>query len=286
MSFIGSDSVPPRHRKTGNRFVAGGLRAAVVILLLPLLLAGCRTHRESVTLYEKAMSLWDEGQFVDAARTYITVTEIYPDSPLVEDALYWAASLYHYYLNDLNLAERYYQQLLVQHPDGARQLEATERLGELYETRKESEYKAILVYRKLLLAKELAGRRDEFLLRVAKAYVAMGRLEQARFELRRLMQDYPKSKYLPQAYYLVGYSYYWEGRKPFAIIAFNQIQKDFPTDSLAAQARFFIGEIYEEAGVLRKALNVFESIRDRYSKPELLDKRIAALKARMGRSVR
>ena len=259
----------------------------LALLLVPLLLLpGCRTHSDSVALYEKAKSLWDEGQHVDAARIYITVTEIYPDSPLAEDALYWAASLYHYYLNDLNLAERYYQQLLVQHPDGARRREAMERLGELYETRKESEYKAILVYRKLLLAEDLAHRRDEFLLRIAKAYVAMGRLEQARFELRRLMQDFPKSRYLPQAYYLVGYTYYWEGRKPFAVIAFNQIQKDFPKDSLATQGQFFIGEIYEEAGVLRKALSVFESIRDRYSKPDLLDKRIAALKARMGRSVR
>jgi TolA-binding protein len=251
-----------------------------------LLLPACQSHHESLALYEKAKSLWDEGQFVDAARTYVTVTEIYPDSPLVEDALYWAASLYHYYLGDLGLAERYYQQLLVQYPDGARQTEAMERLGELYETRKESEYKAILVYRKLLLVKDLAERRDEFLLRIAKAYVAMGRLEQARFELRRLIEEYPKSRYLPQAYYLVGYSYYWEGRKPLAVIAFNQIQRDFPKDSLATQGQFFIGEIYEEAGVLRKALNVFEAIRERYSKPDLLDKRIAALKGRMGRSVR
>jgi hypothetical protein len=52
------------------------------------------------------------------------------------------------------------------------------------------------------------------------------------------------------------------------------------------QGQFFIGEIYEEAGVLRKALGVYESIRERYAKPELLDKRIAALRARMGRSVR
>jgi len=258
----------------------------LAVLLAALLVAGCQPQGDSLALYEKAKSLWDQGQYVDAARTYITVTEIYPDSPLVEDALYWAASLYHHYLYDLGLAERYYQQLLVQFPEGSHQFEVLERLGELYQTRTENQYKAILVYRKLLLAPELASRRDEFLMRIAQAYVAMGRVEQARFELRRLIGEFPKSKLLPQAYYLVGYSYFWEGRMPLAVIAFNQIQKDFPKDNLATQGQFFVGEIYEEAGILRKALAVFESIKERYSKPELLDKRINALKARMGRSVR
>jgi TolA-binding protein len=264
------------------------LRAAalvsLVVLLLPL--GGCETHQASLALYEKAKSLWDEGQYVDAARTYLTVAEIYPDSPLVEDALFWAANLYHYYLKDRELAERYYQQLMVQYPEGKRYVEAMQRLAELYDAEKDSKYQAILLYRKLMLEDALAERRDRFLLKIARAYMALGRLEQARFELRRLVMEFPKSPLLPQAYYLVGYSYYWEGRKPLAVIALNQIQKDFPKDPLAPQGRFFVAEIFEEEGIMRKALDVYESLKGQYAKPDILDKRIQALRARMGRSVR
>ena len=265
------------------------LPAALALALLvgaAAALGSCETHQESLALYEKAKSLWDEGQYVDAARTYLTVVEIYPSSPLVEDALFWAANLYDYYLHDETLAERYYQQLMVQYPRGTRYLEAMERLAEVYERKKESKYQAILIYRKLMLAEERQERRDRYLLKIAQAYMALGRLEQARFELRRLITEFPKSPLLPQAYYLVGYSYYWEGRKPLAVIAFNQIQKDFPKDPLAPQGRFFVAEIFEEEGVMRKALDAYESLKGRFQNAGILDKRIQALRARMGRSVR
>lgn len=259
---------------------------AILVLALAIALASCRTHQESIALYEKAKRLWDEGQYDDAARIYLTIAEIYPNSPLVEDSLFWAANLYHQFLKEPALAERYYQQLMVQFPDGARRLEAMDWLAALYEGKKESKYQAILLYRKLMLAEERKDSHDGYLLRIAEAYVALGRLEQARFELRRLIAEYPKSRLLPAVYYLVGFTYYWEGRKPLAVIAFNQIQKDFPKDKFAAQGRLFVAEILEEEGVMRQALEVYESLRGRLRNDGILDKRIQALRARMARSVR
>lgn len=280
---------PRGHRHTTRAaFAKPGVAGMGLALALAAVLAlgACQSYHESITLYEKAKRLWDEGQYDDAARTYLTIVEIYPDSPLIEDALFWAANLYHQFLKEPDLAERYYQQLLVQFPDGPRYLEAMERLAALYETKKESRYQAILLYRKLMLSEERKRARDDYLLRIAESYVALGRLEQARFELRRLIQEFPKSTLLPAAYYLVGFTYYWEGRKPLAVIAFNQIQKDFPKDQLAAQGRFFVAEILEEEGVMRRALEVYESLRGRYQNDGILDKRIQALRARMARSVR
>lgn len=274
----------PKARRLTDRFGPMVWLAAVVGLWLAL--AGCESHKESVALYRKANSLWEGGQHIDAARSFITISEIYPGSPLVEDSLFWAANLYHHFLGNVPLAERYYQQLMVRFPEGEHFHPSLEAVAELYAQERETRYKAILTYRKLMLAEAVAPRRDRYLLRIAEAYVGLGRLEEARFELRKLITQYRSSTLLPQAYYLAGYSYYWEGRKPLAVIALNQIGKDFPDEPIAVRARFFVAEIYEEEGSLRKALEVYESLRGAYHNPTILDKRLEALRARMNRSVR
>ena len=105
------------------------------------------------------------------ACSFITISEIYPGSPLVEDSLFWAANLYHHFLGNGPLAERYYQQLMVRFPEGEHFHSSLEAVAELYAQQRETLYKAILTYRRLMLAEVVAARRDLYLLRIAEAYV-------------------------------------------------------------------------------------------------------------------
>ena len=260
--------------------------STAVLLLLVRAVAGCDFHEESRALYRKGQALWEAGQHHDAARAYLTLAEAHADSPFAEDSLFWAANLYDYFLDDIELAERYYRQLLVRFPEGDRHFEAMENLARLYELNDPSRYKAVLMYKKLHATPALAARQDYFQFKIAQVYLELGKLDQARFELRNIIAEHPHSPLLPEVYYLVGYSYYREGRKPLAVVAFNQIGKDFPDAPMAPRGRFFVADILEEEGLLREALKVYESLQGKYHNAAILQKRIITLKGRMGRSVR
>lgn len=278
-------SIRPAAPHPGRRSVRT-LAALAAVLAVALAAGGCqRFGNDDLALYRKAKTLWEKGQHNDAARTFVTLTEIYPESPLVEDALFWAANLYQHFLERPGQAERYYRQLLVGFPEGRFRLDAMENLARVYAERQGDRYKAVLTYKNLRGVEALSGKQDYYQFRIGEVYLDMGRLEQARYAFHRLITEHPESPLVPRAYYLIGFSYYQEGRKPRAVVAFNQVHKDFPNSELASRARFFMADIYEEQGLMQKALQVYESLKGKYHDPDILGQRISALKGRMNRSV-
>jgi TolA-binding protein len=240
----------------------------------------------SQALSQKAKQLWSEGKYLDAARNFVSLTEIFPNDALAEESLYWAASLYQYYLHDVAEAARYYLQLTTQFPGGPFHHEALESLALLYEGDKENRHRAVPIYRELLQAPELKERSDYLQFRVASLYMAMGNMDQARYEFRTLLRRYPKSRYRSEGMYLVGYSYYREERFPMAMVAFHQVLRDFPNTAIAERAQYFMADTLEEQGDLRGALKLFEALQKTYHNPSIIEKRIANLSARMRSSVR
>jgi len=259
----------------------------LILWLLPLMvLGGCEPREGESSLSARAKLMWENGQYADAARNFVTLSEIHPDNELGEESLYWAANLFQHYLNNPGEAIRFYQQLLVSFPKGPFANEAKENLAILYEEKKDTRHRALQILQQLLLEKDLKDRQDHFQFKIAALNLKMGVMDQARFEFRNLITRHPNSVYIPEAFYLVGYSYYLEGRLPLAQVAFRQIVQDFPGTPLSRQAQFYIAEIEEERGNLRAALRQFESLRGKYHSRVILDKRIKALRSRMKKSVR
>ena len=109
----GNHSTDPA-RRWGRKWLAATLLA--LSLLAVALPAGCDDRSDVLGLSTKAKTLWEAGQYADAARNFITLSEIYPGDPLAEESLFWAASLYQHFLADPEQAIRFYQHLLVQYP--------------------------------------------------------------------------------------------------------------------------------------------------------------------------
>ncbi len=258
---------------------------ALSILALALL-AGCQDHRNALLLSNKAKELWETGQYTDAARNFITLAETHPRDRLAQESIYWAANLFQHYLSDPAQAIRYYQHLLVQYPGGRFATEARENLAALYEADKGSRHRALQIYQQLLLDEGLSERRAFFQFKIASLNLKMGKLDQARFEFRALLTQFPRSPLLPDAYYLIGYSYFLEDRFRLALVAFNQTVRDFPGSPQAQRAQFFVADTLEEQGKLKEALEKFNTLRGKFHSERILEKRIAALKARMKKSVR
>ena len=279
-------TTPRRPRLPLKPAQAFRLGALLVVFCALLAGGGCESRQGAVSLSAKAKRMWEVGNFSDAARNFVTLSEIYPADRLAEESIYWAANLYQHYLDSPGQAIRYYQQLLVQFPDGRFKNEAKENLALLYEAEPSARHRALQIFQQLLLAEELADRRDYFQFKIAEVNLAMGKLDQARFEFRNLLTRHAKSKLVPEAYYLVGYSYYLEERFPLARVAFSQTVRDFPGSPIASRAAFFIADSLEEQGKLSEALKSFQSLRGKYKNEKILDKRIHSLKGRLRKGVR
>lgn len=282
---VGRSAAPGRQAARGGAAARGHRLALVCLAALLLLAAGCEGDGGREALSSKAKLQWEQGRYADAARNFVTVAETDPEDSLAEESLFWAANLYHHFLDGRAQAIRYYQQLLVQFPEGRFGLDAQENLALLYEQNKGSRHRALQIYRQLLL-NEAADKREYFQFKIATLNLEMGIMDQARFEFRELLTKFPTSEYLPEAYYLIGYSYFLEKRYPLALTVFNHAIKDFPDNRIAIRAQFFIAEIQEEQGNLKEALKLFRTLEGKYHSKKILQKRIASLKARMKKGVR
>jgi TolA-binding protein len=270
----------------GGRRLGAAMPFGLLLLFAPLLLAGCGSDRSVGDLSRRAKTLWERGQYEDAARAFVAVTEVDPRSALGEESTFWAGCLYQYYLNNPAQATRYYQLLALRFPDGEYVNQAKQNLAEIYEQDPNTVYRALQIYRQLLLAKELSDSQERFQLKVAVLNLQLGRMDQARYELRTFLRKYPRARERAQAYYLVGYSYYMERRPRVAMAVMQQTMKDFPDTPVAAQAQFFMADTQEEQGNLQEALKLFQGLTGKYHNPKIVEKRIQTLEARIRRGVR
>lgn len=274
----------PRLRGEARHIAALLLVAAV--LLPALLLGGCNNRGESLLLMRKAQSLWEAGQYEDAARHFVTVSELLPQTPMAEEALFWAANLYQHFLQKPDQAIRHYQQLIVDYPGGRYFYDAKENLAVVYEQDPQSGHRALQIYQQLMLAEPLADRRNDFRFRIGNINLKLNRMDQARLSFRDLMAGDADATSKAEAEYLVGYSYFLEKRYDLALLVFRRTAESYPDGPVAPRARYFVADTLEEQGQMREALKAFERLRGKYPNQELVERRIDRLKARIRRGVR
>ena len=268
------------------RRLARALAPLVALAIITAALGGCQSGVSARQLSDRAKQLWAQGNYQDAARNFVALTELHPNDALVEESLFWAASIYQQYLGDSEQATRYFQEVLSRFPRGVYQSEARISLAQLYEQDKGTRHRALQLYQQLLQKAPKAEQRDGYQFKVAALNLQMGKLDQARFEFRNLITQFPQSKHLAEAYYLVGYSYYLEKRYPLAVAVFRRTHEKFAGTLLAQQAQFFVADTLEEQGKMREALTAFRALRGKYHNEKIVDKRIENLESRLRRSVR
>jgi len=278
----------PQPRAVFTALTSAVKALALAGILAGLLLAapGCEKTDASEELLSKSRELWENGHYEDAARGFVSLFELFPESPVAGESLFWAANLYQFYLEDQHTAIKLYQQYAARFPDGRYLLEVKENMAVLFEDDPETRHRALQIYQQLVLHPALVDRRDQLLKKVGLLYMNLGRMDQARQAFRDLLKNHPQSPERAEVYYLVGYSYYLEKRVEMALAAFKRTVKDFAGTPVAVRSQFFIADTLEEKGEMRSALKAFKTLEGRYPHPTILEKRIKTLEARIRRGVR
>ncbi len=81
--------------------------------------------------YDNAFRTLRQGKYEDAIIAFGALVENYPDSELVDDALYWIAEA-HYVTQEFTVALQGFEQIIADYPDNRRAAEAMLKIGYIY----------------------------------------------------------------------------------------------------------------------------------------------------------
>lgn len=261
-------------------------KAAFKILLIftavSLLSAGgfsCRSREQA--LYEQAMAALDEGLSGAAVEYFTTFLVKYPESPLVPEVLYQRGTIYHLYQSRYIEAIADFRGLLGSYPDNAYAFESRWHIAELLENKIRDCKRAIVEYQRLIDDFETVVDDDLYQFRIAGCFFDILNFEQAKLEFYHLINNYPASPLVDDAYYQIANILQTQGALEDAEKAYILYLVRYPEGELALDAMFNLAATLEEMDRLDEALDHYNKIFPVYDNKEAIAWRIEKVRARM-----
>jgi TolA-binding protein len=254
----------------------------LIISAVGLLAAGgfsCRSREQA--LYEQAMAALDEG-FSGAAVEYLTTFLVkYPDSPLVAEVLYQRGTIYHLYQSRYLEAIADFRALLRSFPENPHAFQARRNIAEILDTKMRACSKAIVEYQKLIDDFETVVDDDLFQHRIASCFFELLDFEQAKVEFYQMINNYPASHLVDDAYYQIANVLQTQGALEDAEKAYTLYLARYPDGDLALDAMFNLAATLEEMERLDEALDLYNEIFPLYENKEAITWRIEKVRDRL-----
>lgn len=205
-------------------------------LVLATVVSGSCT-REPERVLEEAFRLWRTGNYSEAVEQFHAFSLRFPKTSFAPKALYLAAGGYASQLHDYPRAVSAYLSLARKYPSTDLAPEALKKVGDLHRQRLADLRKAIVYYGMVTEQYRRSPQAAESQYLIAESYMELRQYDQARVEYLQAAKDYPKSRFVPLAYYQVANSYYAESDCNEAGRYYARVVDDFPNHALAADAR-------------------------------------------------
>jgi len=249
--------------------------------------------------FQKAWAQYEDGRYAGAASDFMALAQSFPNTSRGREALFWGGDSF-YQQGNLDRARQLFARYLDNNPNGdhvngaryalawthfkqnryeaAARLfrafldnysaspsaevpyaqDARLRLADCYYALKRYE-DAIAVYRRV------GGQGTDYALyQAGEALNYAGRPEEALRSLQRLVEQYPDSRWHPQALYRIGAIHFQEQNYEEARQAYRQLLTTYPTHRRAAEAQYGIGDSYYNAGDMEAAVNAYRTVLEEY----------------------
>lgn len=177
------------------------------------------------TQFDKAMSYYNNQDYVNAIIEFEKVLNDYSDSTYADDAQYYLALSYKhlYYYNS-----------------------------------------AILEFENFLSVYTYSAFADDAQFNIGDCYYIMGNYEQAQIEYQKVIDDYPNSDLADNAQYSISHSYLKLELYSPAISSFQKVVINYPAREFADDAQFYIGYGYTELEDFVEAIIEFKKVIENY----------------------
>ena len=261
------------------------VKKILAILISCLILAACQTD-EGERMFEEALELSNAGKHDEAIQNFIALTKAFPNHHLLDDSLFWIANINEHYLDDPDQAIRFYRSLNKQFENSEYRYQSMIGLARVYIDQGDGgKRKAVRIYQRIKKIELPAEEKQKNQYQLAQLFLELKEYEKARIELKNLILDHEKSRFVSKAYHLIGSSYYLEGKKKLAEITFLETDRKFNHSRESLASAISLADIYEELDNLQSAIKVYDSIIKRLEITEvyyhLAKDRIERLKSRL-----
>ena len=220
-----------------------------------------KTFERDKTEFYLAESYFALGNFKKALKHY---NKIAPSAAMNvgREATYGRAYSY-FNLKDFPNASYYFKEYLSRYPKAHNSVDAMFRLADSYFGMKQFRL-ASAEFLKILHQKGYRYFNPFEYYNFALSLYRAGNKEKAVKEFENLQTLYPKSKYAPNAQYLIGWIYFQESDFQSAINAYLQIPSKYPSSPVVPIAYYSIGDAYYNLGRYDEAISFYKSVLEDY----------------------
>ena len=109
-------------------------------------------------------------------------------------------------------------------------------------------------------------KKDEIFFWLGETYLKENRLSDAQHDYQIVINGFPQSAYVPQAYYSLAWSFFQEKKFDLAKNAFLHLTKSFPNHQLSEDAALKVAECDYNAGQFKDAIKDYKNITAKYPK--------------------
>ncbi len=109
-------------------------------------------------------------------------------------------------------------------------------------------------------------RKDEILFWQGETYLKENRFSDAQRDYQSVINGFPQSAYVPQAYYSLGWSFFQQKKFDKAKVVFSQLSTQFPNHQLTEDAVLKSAECDYNTGLLKEAIKDFQEFTVKYPK--------------------
>ena len=234
---------------------------------------------------ESATALRHRGDAKGALAAYKAILADLGEGLLPKDhgevrlkALRYAGDVSYLELGDYTGALSYYRRIVSLYPGGKEAHEARGIIGDIYLDRFNDPLAAIAQYADV--AASDAPLASRFQLKIARAYLALGRYEQARTEARILRERWPTDEMADEAQLLAAQAWALEKRDEEALGAFQALIDRKPRPDIAARALEGQAHIHAQASRFDRALELYTAALPTHPNPDAIRTNIEAVRER------
>lgn len=224
-------------------------------------------------LFRSAQELFAQGKYKETAEKYQKLINEYPNSPLIDEALFSLGFCYKN-MNNINGAITAFERIITEYPDSEHAPRALYEASGLYlnsNPQKAQGYLDIIVKdypesgKVVSLARDLNSRVSASLLfDEAQTLFGQGKYEEALPKYEQFIDTYPGAGYTGQALLSIAFCHERLKDTEQALIYFERVINEFPESAYAPDALYYASELHNLNGNNAKAKEYCQKILDDY----------------------
>ncbi|HUU03220.1 MAG TPA: tetratricopeptide repeat protein [Myxococcota bacterium] len=262
---------------------------AITLSLACLILTGCMKE-DTEENFARGMEMLYNGSYEDAENHFLTLSrriEKNEKNGKNGERIWQAKSLYevgrieHLYLNQPQRAVARLREAVKIFPEANFAFKAQKEIAFIFYDRLRDYRTAALEFERLVNA--FPDRDDiwKYQYRIAQSYFMIREFDQARAEVRLLLEKHKKGRIAAEAMLLVANSYYVQGRYREAAEAHQALLNIRPSEQIEARSLFEMGMCYQELGDYALAEKSYLAALKKHPRPDLVKIQLTSLQKQM-----